>query len=496
MKHMKKSILSVVATGALLLNLATPALAASTITISGNGSDSSNAVNTTTSNTTTVTQHNTATVANTVTASGNTGNNNANENTGGSTAVMTGGATTKVSIDNTLNKNVASVPTASADPVNLNVMNNGSDSLNNIINSQTGNTVVEQDNVANVANTVNANAKTGSNNTNKNTGGDVSVMTGNADTLVGISTSANSNTAAVGNGSSDNAAIGGNVAANVNGNGADSANGVAMELNNGATIYQTNAAEVANNVTSKADSGKNKANENTNGDVQVLTGDASNITGVNNDLNFNAASLNNLMAMNLTANVTNNGADSYNTMDFGFSSDKNVTQMNDASVANTLDSKSNTGKNDANENTGGDVGIGTGNAQTLAGINNLLNFNSADVGNGSMDIMALIDSNGADSSNALDSTSSLDKLTYQTNDGSLANTLTDPSAKTGKNNANENTGTMSDNQVLTGDSLTSSNITNTSNMNQEGPALLMPTLGNMNVQVTWNWNQFFSMFHW
>src|SRR3990170_2623868 len=60
------------------------------------------------------------------------------------------------------------------------ISGNGAGSDNWITTSQTSTTVVAQNNVANVTNDVDANAKTGYNDAYKNTGGDVTIKTGNA----------------------------------------------------------------------------------------------------------------------------------------------------------------------------------------------------------------------------------------------------------------------------------------------------------------------------
>ena len=74
-------------------------------------------------------------------------------------------------------------------------------------------------------------------------------------------------------------------------NGKNSDNSIKVNDNNGVTVFQDNTAIVTNNVDSDASTGKNDANGNTGGDVTVTTGNATSDVNVNNDVNFNAASV-------------------------------------------------------------------------------------------------------------------------------------------------------------------------------------------------------------
>lgn len=121
MTNYKKQVFSVLATGVMLLNVATPALASTTIEISGNGAGSDNWATVGQSNTTTVNQSNTANVNNTVNADAKTGGNDANFNTGGQVGISTGDATVKSNIQNSLNSNAASVDCCAAGATNVKI---------------------------------------------------------------------------------------------------------------------------------------------------------------------------------------------------------------------------------------------------------------------------------------------------------------------------------------------------------------------------------------
>jgi hypothetical protein len=80
------------------------------------------------------------------------------------------------------------------------------------------------------------------------------------------------------------------------------------------------------------------------------------------------------------ANNSGNGAGSNNTTNSTSSSNTNTTQNNTANITNTLNLSANTGGNTANDNTGGNSTINTGNANIVADLVNFVNNNI--VGNG------------------------------------------------------------------------------------------------------------------
>ena len=109
MTNLQKKIATFIASGALLVNTALPVLAGTTIEISGNGTDSDNDATISFGQSTTVVQSNTADVYNQVDAEADTGDNTANDNTGGEVSVETGDDDVNVKVGNTLNSNSAEV---------------------------------------------------------------------------------------------------------------------------------------------------------------------------------------------------------------------------------------------------------------------------------------------------------------------------------------------------------------------------------------------------
>src|SRR2546430_1696013 len=132
----KTRITTAIATGAVLLNALAPlAFAETQLNITGNGSDSKSTINLSNNNTTNVVQSNNATVNNDVKTNLSTGDNRANDNTGGNVVVDTGNAKSNVTLSTVANSNKANVEGCNAcngGNVTVNVSNNGSDSKNRV----------------------------------------------------------------------------------------------------------------------------------------------------------------------------------------------------------------------------------------------------------------------------------------------------------------------------------------------------------------------------
>ena len=282
----------------------------------------------------------------------------------------------------------------------LEISGNGSDTTNKAYVDVDQTTSVDQSNTANIENNVHASADSGKNDANRNTGGSVLVDTGDASTTVGVTNTVNNNVAEV-------ACCEGDVDVLISENGDDSYNKVDLDVNqsgdSGTWVTQTNRADIDNDVYADSNTGKNDANRNTGGDVEVLTGNATTTVDIVNQANGNSATVSgNDDGVSLSARILGNGSDSTNKIYLDYDRIVSVDQSNRASVDNYVNADSNTGKNDANRNTGGEVSIDTGDATTDVEIDNMLNFNWADVDCGCLlDVMAKIAGNGDDSYNKI-----------------------------------------------------------------------------------------------
>jgi hypothetical protein len=383
-------IASTIATGALLFSMATPAFAADSIEIVGNGAGSVNTTTVTDTNNTTVSQNNAAQVTNNVTSNSNSGGNNANFNTGGDTTVLTGAAQTVTNVTTAVNANSAQIDQCNCATANgvgdVTIAGNGATSHNTAVVVANNNTTLGQNNAAAVTNNVTSKANSGYNGAAFNTGGDVSILTGPAVTQTSVLTAGNVNTASIGGGATG-AGAGNAASALITGNGAGSVNGITLVLPSALTVGQNNSASILNNVSSHATSGKNDANFNTGGDTHILTGPAAAVTNVDNLVNFNAADLDcTCLIGGLDAKIGGNGAGAtFNTITAVLGNTTTLGQNNGAALANNVSSGAKSGYNDAAYNTGtvggiSDPSVITGQAYDETNVSNLSNWNGAGTG--------------------------------------------------------------------------------------------------------------------
>lgn len=393
MTSLRKKVLAALSSGAMLLSVVTPAVAQTTLQVTGNGSDSTSNVNLTQVATTNVVQSNQANISNNVDANANTGNNDADRNTGGNVAIDTGNASSDVSVSNSVNSNSANVDCCAANDTSVLIAGNGDNTTNNVDLTQGNETSVFQDNRAHIDNDIYSDANTGRNDANRNTGGDVEILTGKASSNVDVSNTANANWANVGGGNGDE---NGSVDVRIIGNGSDSDNDVDLLLAHSTVLSQDNSARIYNDVDADANSGKNDAERNTGGEVLIDTGDASVDVDVDNAVNFNWADVNCGCLLDVFAKISGNGDNSDNDIKAVLGDSLDVFQDNcgeegsklllglhrkdGCKIDNDVDADAKTGINDADRNTGspegGDPAIYTGNADTNVDISNSGNSNA------------------------------------------------------------------------------------------------------------------------
>lgn len=167
---------------------------------------------------------------------------------------------------------------------------NGNKTINTVLFSTSNTTKHNQSNSAFQSNAVISNINSGGNQAGKNTGAvgvmsDPSIKTGQAISGVGITNSANQNAAAVVNCGCEGGVEG---ASNV-GNGSKSVNTVIVSDKTKTVVNQVNQSVQVNKVINNVNSGGNKANSNTGGDVNIKTGSASSTTVIENTANSNEA---------------------------------------------------------------------------------------------------------------------------------------------------------------------------------------------------------------
>ena len=145
------------------------------------------------------------------------------------------------------------------------------------------------------------------------------------------------------------------------------------------------------------------------------------------------------MAYALEIVVTDNGSGSESEVQLTQETETNVTQTNEANVANDVNVSANTGDNETSDNTGGNVAVATGNVTENIAVDNSVNSSVVESECCPQDLSAAISGNGADSDNDIDLTVenstniSVNQIAYITNN-------IQGTANTGGNSANDNTG--------------------------------------------------------
>lgn len=474
----------------------------------------------------------------------------ANGQNGGST-INTGSADNSAVLANDANSNLANSGEGGGGSASVVNSGNGSDSQNSGSAQIADSNNTYQNNSANIVNDLNQDSITGQNSASKNTGGDVNITTGDANVSGTLINTVNTNAAGiavsefnieddhVGDYILDFAAnciygcVGGATAANTgNGSGSNNDANTSQVLDN--NTFQTNEANIGNDLTLTADSGNNRADRNTGGDVNVATGDANvsanaltfannNISGeilygvVNiygdlvGDIIFPEEMLNSCCGGSATAANSQNGSDSTNSANATQNTTNNTVQTNLASITNNLNLDSTSGDNIASRNTDGSNSITTGNTSVDANVLNVANSNidggvwwlvlvneagqwigkimgapdganyagsegSEFTVNEAGEVTAVNTGNGEGSQNNSNVTQNQTNNTVQTNNVNLTNNL-NLAANTGGNSASRNTGGNS--SVVTGDAQIMANLVNFVNNNITGGGKLVVTVVNV-----------------
>jgi len=306
---------------------------------SGNGDSSQNLGEIDSQSNNQTFQNNDATVENNMYLSSNSGDNNANRNTGGDSNILTGDANVEANVLTFANNNFAGgvyygvvniygdlvgdivlseATLASLGLLNASNIGNGADSVNTAsADSTTNNTLLQTNNIV-IDNNLIFDANTGENDVSRNTDGASSVESGNANLTAQVLNVANSNVTGgnwwlvivnqagqwigkiLGASEGSNFAefvVGpnGEITAVNSGNGSQSTNNASVTTNQNNQTTQTNTANIVNNVNLSANTGDNSASRNTGGNSSIVTGDANIIANIVNFVNNNISGSGNLI---------------------------------------------------------------------------------------------------------------------------------------------------------------------------------------------------------
>lgn len=256
-----------------------------TVEIVANGSESNNEVVVESTIDTNVSQNNDAVVKTVVTQSANTGDNQANQNTGGNVTIDTGSVETITTITTTtINHNQVDTCCDTTSGTTTTITNNGAASANTATVTAASANTVTQTNHADINNNPSQSADTGANQANQNTGNSTTIHTGDINATATITNqNINHNTAHV-----PAAAIGGPQHLTISGNGAGSTNQANIELVTNTDANQEQDFNIDNLIDQIFNTGTNQANQNTGGSVNIITGTIiADATIINQDININ-----------------------------------------------------------------------------------------------------------------------------------------------------------------------------------------------------------------
>jgi hypothetical protein len=140
------------------------------------------------------------------------------------------------------------------------------------------------------------------------------------------------------------------------GNGAFSDTSVRLSNSNQTRVSQTNDTNISNNVRVNSNTGNNRANFNTGGDVLIRTGDVDTQVAIRNTAGSNFANLGGWdescgCNRNTDVRIVGNGAFSNNSVRSSNENSKYVDQRNTTHFNNNVSEHSNTGYNQESANT-------------------------------------------------------------------------------------------------------------------------------------------------
>lgn len=234
----------------------------------------------------------------------------------------------------------------------------------------------------------------------------------------------------------------------VSGNGEGSVNEVSSESSTETSIEQSNEANISNDVDIDSNTGENQASGNTGEQTEISTGDVANEVLVTNQTNTSSVQTECCDQTNTELIIQNNGDSSINTIESSSTQTTEVSVNQEATITNNINGTSNTGNNQANNNSG-DVEINTGNIETSSFVSNSGNDSILDLGSGATfgDQIVIISSNGSGSTNKIVLNFN-DSLSIKKHNSSNIINNVYWLANTGGNTANGNLGSVS---IRTGD---------------------------------------------
>lgn len=298
--------------------------------------------------------------------------------------------------------NVVAPVLAQAQSYEISGNNTGSSSYVDV--STTRDTHVDQNNDANVNNSVTLNLTTGDTHIDDVAGGDVSVDSGNVSATAVIQNQLNNNVANVA--TCDSCGL--NTDFKISGNNTGTDNDIKYRSDSDVRVDQDNDADVNNDIDLTGNSAGTHIDDVVGGDINVSTGDVtlgttSHPVAIVNKLNSNFAWVgggDSSDESSLSAWITGNNTDSDNFINVKNDKDTNVDQDNDANVKNDVAMEGKTGNVSVDDFANGEVSVDTGDVDMAVYMDTMANFNWANVEDCCLlDLSAKIANNNSDTDN-------------------------------------------------------------------------------------------------
>lgn len=227
----------------------------------------------------------------------------------------------------------------------------------------------------------------------------------------------------------------------ISGNGSGSDSQIQVSLNATTTVEQSNQANVVNDVGVSANTGDNTASSNTASQTAINTGNINSDTSIQNSVNTSNVNLNCCPnEPNANVNISGNGSSSDNSVSLNQNQNTQINVNQNAYINNTVNGSANTGLNNANDNTHGDVSIATGNIDVKDDVKNHgINNSNVSAPQGGSDLQIKISGNGSDSNSSVNLSIS-NNLKINVNNYSDIQNSNSWDLNTGGNHADGNSG--------------------------------------------------------
>ena len=225
----------------------------------------------------------------------------------------------------------------------------------------------------------------------------------------------------------------------LSGNGSESNSQISVSSTSNTQVSQSNQANIQNEVSTDLNTGENSVSQNTEADTTIKTGDISSETNIQISANTSLFTQNCCTTSDAKINISQNGTDSTNIVDVDNYINSQITINQSANIKNTIEGSANTGRNEANYNSGGNILIKTGDIGAINKTENMgINLSEVSASKNWVNFNIKITNNGSGTKNLINVSLNENKFIDVNNNAYFLNNLV-WLLNTGENNAFGNT---------------------------------------------------------